>query len=232
MPGELVWSSVRGKRMRVTRLDECGAPVIGACSTVVSGGFISVQYSQELQDAQEISVLNANSELCIEDPGNSQLKWITAEIAFCGVDPDIAEIITGADKVVNSASKSSGIRVQSGLVLSQFALEVWTDIPNQVCSTTDPRAYGYFLLPFVTQGNLADMTIENDALTFTVSNARTKGGSGWDIGPYDVVETAVPPAVSVPGPLLTPIGPTDHMHIDRVTIAPPAVTDGCVALAA
>ena len=232
MPGEIVGAPIRGKKMRVTRLDDCGVPIIGACSTVVSGGFISVQYAQELQDATEITVLNANGEVCIEDPGDPQVKWVTAEIAFCAVDPDIAEMVTGYDKVVNSEGKSSGIRVQSGLIRANFALEVWTDLANQVCSAANPRRYGYFLLPFVGQGTFADMTIENDALTFTVSGARTRAGSGWDVGPYDVVETAVPPATSAPGPLLTPIGPTDHMHIDQVTIAPPAVTDGCVALAA
>ena len=55
---------------------------------------------------------------------------------------------------------------------------------------------------------LGDFTIENGAVTFTVSNAATKTGSGWDEGPYDVIDGYADGA-----PLLTALDTSDHLHV-------------------
>ena len=44
------WPSVRGTRMRLTRLDECCSvlPAATTCAFLVSKGFVSVAYSPEI----------------------------------------------------------------------------------------------------------------------------------------------------------------------------------------
>lgn len=219
--------------MRLTRLDECCAPLpaLAACAYIVSKGFVSVAYSPEVSEAEEIELKNANGDICVSDPGCDVMKWINLTISLCLVDPDILNFVTNSPLVLDSAGNSVGNRIQTGEACgTNFALEVWTDIPGQDCADA-AKQYGYFLAPCIGGGILGDWTIENDALNLEL-NAKARSGSGWGEGPWDVDNNAVPPAVAVPGPLLTPIGPNDVLDLHVTTIAPPDVTDGCLAMPA
>lgn len=231
-PPEATWNSVRGRVMRITRLDQCGVPVIGACSTLVSDGMVSAAFAPEIEKADEVLKKNAAGMICVSDPGVNQTKWENLEIEFCGVDPNAVSLLTGNSMVLDSYGAAVGYRVASGSPLANFALEIWSNISGQVCSPTSPRAYGYFLAPYVTQGYLNDFKIENDAASFTVTGARSLDGPGWGTGPYDVVDTSIIPGTITPGQLLVPLGARDHLHLQKTTVAPPALTNGCVALAA
>lgn len=228
------WPSVRGTRARFTRLDECCAPLAAAtpCAVVVTKGFVSVGYEPEISEAEEIEVKNANGDICVSDPGCDVLKWINITLSLCNVDPDLLNFITGSPLVLDSAGNNVGNRVQTGEACkTNFALEVWTDIPGQTCGVGDSKQYGYFLAPCIGGGILGDWTIENDALNLEL-NAKARSGSSWGTGPYDVDNTTVPPALPVAGPLLTPIGATDVLDLHVTTIAPPAVTAGCIPMPA
>lgn len=224
------WPSVRGRTMRLTKLDECCTPpVIGApCSMIVSKGFVSVAYSPEISEAEEIDQKNAAGESCYVDPGCDELKWINVALTLCKVDPDILTFITGSPLVLNAAGDSVGNRIQTGQTCSvNFALEVWTDVPSTVCGTTGLKQYGYFLLPCIGAGVLGDFTIENGALNLEI-NAKARSASGWGVGPYNVDLDAA----AVPGPLLTPIGPLDVLDMHLTEVPPPVASCGCVPLAA
>jgi hypothetical protein len=214
--------------MRLTRLDDCCAPLAAAatCAFLVSKGFVSVAYSPEISEAEEIELKNANGDICVSDPGCDVLKWVNLTLSLCNVDPDILSFVTGSPLVLDSAGNSVGNRIQTGQACKvNFGLEVWTDIPGQDCAASD-KQYGYFLAPCIGGGILGDWTIENDALNLEL-NAKARSGSGWGSGPWDVDNSAVPPLPAVPGPLLTPIGVTDVLDLHLTTIAPPDVTDGC-----
>jgi hypothetical protein len=225
------WNSVRGRRMRVTRLDDCCAPPAPgtACSSLVTKGFVSVQYSPEIAEAEEIELKNAGGEVCVSDPGCDEVKWMNLQMNFCQVDPDLFSFITGYPLVLDWQGNSVGNRVKKGTLCdTNFALEVWTEIPGAQCQTTGAKQYGYFLVPCITGGVIGDFTIENDALTLQF-NAKSRSGSGWGTGPYDVDATD---EANTPGPLLTPIEEDDLMDIHMTTIAPPEPECGCVALPA
>lgn len=213
--------------MRITRLDECGVPVVGPTSTRVSKGFVSVGLSPQYEDADAINVTNAAGEIDFNEPGDSTLTGMQAEVAFTRVDPDLFSLITGQQTVVDGAAVATGFRLSGGAVVAGgWALEVWSDLGGQACAGA--KAYGYFLLPYLRGGTVGDFSIENGAANFTITST-TREGAGWDVGPYDVVMAGEPAA---PSPLLTPIGPKDHFHLDMVTVAPPAETAGLVPLAA
>lgn len=221
------WNSVRGRRMRVTRLDACGIPVAGDCSQVVTDGFISIEFSPEIAEGEEIEIRKADGTLCVSDQGCPELKWINIEAQFCSVDPDLFSMMTGYETVLDYAGEAVGNRVSSEVQCDEgFALELWSDVPGQACGETRAKPWGYFLLPWVVSGIIGDFTIENDGTTFTFT-ARTKAGSGWGVGPYDVDPID---ADNTAGPLLTPIGPTDHMDMHLTTIEPPEPVCGCQPL--
>lgn len=222
------WRSVRGRIARFTRLDVCGRPPapLAPCGQIVTDGFVSVQYSPEVEEAEEISLKNAGGAVCVTDPGCDEVKWWNLQIALCGVDPDLFEFTTGSPIVLDYLGNGVGNRLQGNVVCdTSFAMELWTDIPQEQCAAGPVLAkpYGYFLTPFISGGVIGEFTIQNDALTMQI-NAKTRPGSGWGHGPYDVDQQD---ALGTAGGLLTPIGPKDHMDIHLATIAPPVAVCGC-----
>lgn len=222
----------RGRRMRLTRLDDCGTPAPGPKGTLVTDGFISVASAPNYLDPEEITQLNANGDLCVDDQGNPQLRWIDLTIAMCRVDPDAFNIITGNPLVLDDAvaPNTVGFRINKGVTgTASFAMELWSGVTGQSCSTGDVE-YGYWLLPFIVQARVGDWTVENGALTMTLT-ARTHDDSQWGTGPSAYLPRADAVA-GTPEKILTAIDDEDHVHFEVVTIAPPAAACGATALVA
>lgn len=226
------WSSVNGEVMRLTKLDNCCTPPVAgaACSTIVTDGFVSVQYSPEIAEGEDIELKNAKGKVCASKPGCDELKWFNLEMNFCNIDPDVFSFVTGNPLVLDAAGDSVGNDVEAGTSCdTNFALEVWTEIPQEECAPGGFQQYGYFLVPCINNGIIGDFTIENDALTLQL-NANSKSGTGWGTGPYNV--QASDNALNTPGKLVTPVGAKTQLRMFRTTIAPPTPTCGCVALPA
>lgn len=221
---------IRGRAMRVTRLDGCGASVLGPTSQVVSKGFVTVTLTPVNDAGTTITVVNANGEQCINDVPVPKFLNYTAEIAFCNVNPDLINITTGNPIVYDDQATPQGVGfgVDSGLDQDAqgFALEVWAGTPSAACEPGEEVAYGYFLLPFLKGGTIGDIVIANDAVNFTLTGAATKDGNQWGVGPYDVTRDGT----GVPGKLNTAIPDTRHLHLERVTVAPPTEVCGAIAL--
>jgi|SRR6478752_3031313 len=214
------FSLVRGRSMRVTRLDGCGNVVPGLDSSVVSDGFITVGLTAQTDEGTTISITNAAGKICILDEPCPKFLGYDISIEFCGVNPVLYEILTGQSGVEDGAGNSVGFRVNSGVDACDtgFALEIWSNVPTAACEPGSGVSYGYFLIPFVKGGIIGDFTIGNDAVNFTLTGAASKDGSAWGVGPYDVVAADPGPGA---GPLLTAIDPKDHLHMQLTTVAPP-----------
>lgn len=208
---------VRGRRMRVTRLDGCGNPVLSPDSVVVTKGFISVQLTANIEEGEEINVTNANGDVCILDTPCPKFINYSVEIQFCDVNPTLFNLMSGQplitndDDVIGFAMDSEVSACDSG-----FALELWTGVPTDACEPGAGQSYGYLLLPFLRSGVLGDFSIENAAINFTLTGAQTKKGSGWGVGPYDVLVTA-----GVPAPLPEAVTVGQHLITFVTTLAPP-----------
>lgn len=218
------FNSVRGRVIRATLLDSCGVPALdedGNITTLVTDGFVSVAYSNEIDEGDEIVVKKADGTLCINEPGCPIIKWVNIEATFCQVDPDLVAMMTGWPRVADNDADTVGFRVQSTIEChGGVALEVWSDVTQGFCEEGSAQ-YVYFLAPWVTQGILGDFTIENDAASFVLSGKAIKG-SGWGVGPYDV---DLGPG-DLPAPLITPIGADDILDIHLTTVAPPVAACG------
>jgi len=219
-------------RMRLTRLDECGAPVVGACSTVTTGGAVSVGVEPTYRDADEIEEVNGAGELCVVDRIAPQFKWDELEIVLCNIDPDAWNIITGGALVLDDTAvtpQTVGFRQQAGLPASNFALEIWTKVTGQACAAGEVQS-GYWLFPWIAQGTVGEFEFANAALTLTL-NAISSGNSPWGVGP-DTYTVRADATTGTPEQLRTAIGADDHLHFEVVTVPPPEAVCGCVALPA
>ena len=219
----------RGRVMRLTRLDECGAVVEGVCSTLVTDGFILVTDTPNFQDPEDITQANANGDLCVDDQSDPALRWLDLTIQLCRTDPDAITMMTG-DPVVSDDDtpvNTVGYRVDAALTGSaNFALEVWSGVPGTAC-TGGFQTYGYWLFPWVKQARLGESTVQN-AAHVTNLTARTQAGSAWGLGPYSIRRDATIPATLEP--LLTAIGATQHKHFQFTDAPLPTSACGCVEL--
>lgn len=231
------WASVRGEVARFTKLNNCCEPVNTACGVVTTDGFISVVLTQEIEAAQVITVKNAADKVCVYDPGCDSLLDLQAVISLCKVNPELIGLMTGQEVVLDYAGVAVGTRRSTDLNCdNRFALELWTDIPNQACEPNTGGAslkdYGYFLVPCLRSATITgDITIDGANAVSVELTAKTTIPSLWGTGPvnetldsYDVVPID---AANTPGHLLTAIGPTDHDNLQLTTIPPPVVPVDC-----
>lgn len=250
--------------VRITKVDGCGRPVYGPNSMAVSSGVVSIELEPETEDGEDYSQKNAAGEQCFPAfSGPSYIKWWNLTIEFCQVDPELFALICPNWPGVRdyTRTRNVGWRMGSEITTSDgsgFALETWPKSAGtgvaQACYETgqqqdeDVAPGGYFLLPWVVPDAPDSFKLEDGPATFTIKG-KTKPGSLWKRGPYDVVLNAPPAGGNNPvkGPLIDPISPgfplrpdddpsgfttknTDptHFHGELTTVAPPPFkTLGC-----
>lgn len=215
---------VRGKVMRVTALDDCGSPYESsppACEVAVTDGLISVAMTANIEAGEEIRDRNWAGALCVVDRSPDLfIRW-DLEITFCQIDPTVASLLTGAPLEMDGLT-AVGFRTVEGASLQNVAIELWTGVTPVDCGDGNP-VIGYTLFPFVTGGRIGDMTIQNGRADFVVGGAGTKSGSGWGVGPYDVIDDPAAP--------LTVAIQSDEHHLLRTTTVPaPEAGCGCETL--
>jgi hypothetical protein len=220
----------RAQSLRITRLDDCGVPVEGETGTLVTG-FVSVTPTPNYLDPEELQQTDSNGDLCIDDRGPVQLRWIDLSIILCVTDPFFVNMVTGDPLVVDDATPTAntvGWRIDAELTGSaNFALEMWSGVGGQGCDPSGFAKYGYQLFPWVRDAQWGEWVVGNNALTTTFT-ARAVWGGGWGVGPYDIRRDATTPATTEP--LLTPIGPTQVFHFQSTTLEPPTAACGAVPL--
>ena len=149
------FSLVRGRSMRVTKTDGCGAPQMGAEASVVSDGFISVALTANTDEGTTISVQNAAGKTCILDEPCPTFTGYSVEVQFCEVDPALFALMSGQAPVSDADGGTVGFRVNSGVDAcgSGFALELWSQVPAGACEPGTGESFGYFLvLPAAREG--------------------------------------------------------------------------------
>jgi hypothetical protein len=219
--------------MRVTKVDACGRPVYGEDSGVVTKGFVSISFTANTDEGEEINVTNAAGDTCVRDTPCPKFLNYGVEIEFCNVDPYLFALMSGQDVITvpeldengdptgNETAIGFAVCTDNDACKQGFSLEAWTGAPGVDCpDDADAAAVpgGYILLPFVQGGVVGDFTIENDAVSFTITGAATKDGSKWGSGPYAV---QADPATGAPAQLSTAVRSCDHLVVMQTTVAPP-----------
>lgn len=203
-------SVVRAPAVRVTRLDECGTPVDSACSYATTSCFATLTLTKVFQDRQDALGITANGDICVDVPKAPILRWYEVVLTLQSVDPEFLNIVSGEPLVLNDAVVPEAIgwdTVVGSNLAANFALEFWTGTDSSSCDDGE-LDYGYGLLPWVYQGTIGDITVQNGLVTFTVTGI-TQVARNWGVGPYNVIINESGANDGFPGPLLTT---TDGIH--------------------
>lgn len=215
------FTPVLGKRFRVVSLDDCGR-VSADSMSFVGDGFVTVTLSSEVEEGTEILKRNMTGALCVNEKMSDSFKRFTLETEFCGVNPDLLSIMTNAQPYMDAAGDTAGFTVPEGAIDKAFALELWMGLSGQACGEDQEEASGYLLLPFIQAGVMGNIEMGGeDAVTFSMNGAYTKGGNGWGTGPFDVVFGDE----STPAKLPTPLDPLDHLLMMDTGLAVPEITN-------
>lgn len=217
---------VTGKKLRVTKLDECGnVPSDGEDDAqIVTDGFISVSLSSEVEDGEEIITKKANGDVCVNEKLADSFKYFEVEIEVCGANPALLSMISNAEPYEQD-DDVIGFTVPEGTIDKRFALELWTGLAGAACPDESgvEELSGYMLLPQMLGGTLGDIEITGDDSTdFTIEGALTKGGNSWGSGPYDVVQDSSGDDSQLPND----VDSDDHLLLIETTKSPPDETDG------
>lgn len=220
---------LQGETLRATRLDECGNPEFGECAFGVSDGWIQVVLTPNNEEGERFFQRRANGSAIVNQRSKPLLNWYDVSIQFQEVDPELFTILTGLQPYENDLSEVIGFPVtESDYATANFALELWMGNAEEECPPEgEPLPfYGYNLLPWVVEGSIGEnLTIANQLITFTLTG-RTRKGTPWGTGPYDVVLDQT----GAPMELFSAI-PTDTHHLPIWTqLAPPEAVCGCQSL--
>lgn len=214
------FASIKARRIRVTAVDSCGAPVVGACSSIVTSGFVSVGASAQVEDGEEFIVKNAWGEFCVNEVGESRTKRWDITLELCEVDPQLLSMLSGGRVLTNDEDVPIG-GTFGELVGSDFALELWTKVAGGTCADVgeESATWIYWVIPHIAGGVIGDLQFENGPLSMTITAHTLAAGTDWGLGPYD--------------PAVLPEAMTADEHIAYVVTAeaPPEDTDGCEAIA-
>ncbi|AYD82015.1 major tail protein [Mycobacterium phage Saguaro] len=229
---------VKGKTLRLTKINSCGMPIAGPRNRLVTNGYVSLGLTAVMRDATDLTQDNAEGKECVVDRTEPERRWYTPALELCNVDPDVVTMLTGWETVLDANDEVVGFR-DDKKIESEFgvAFELWTsgkseddcpDIPDSdaiLTQTGSGRKYGYFLFGG-TEWVPGDITISAAVATLTLTG-RTIALPHWGRGPYNVTHNAA----GEPVRLLQPTSKKEHLTVFRTPLAPPEATDGAVALA-
>lgn len=206
--------------VRLTRINECGLPVVGAGNAYASSCVASsISLNPVVDEQDDIIYKGPSGNLCAVKRGCPTLLGYDVEINFFQVSPQLLDIMTGNPTVLGFDGAPVGWDDCSINCKEGFALEFWSELIGACTTDTTPNnRYLYTLVPWLTNASIGDLEIGGEAVSFTL-NASTRAGGRWGTGPYDVVPTD---ALNTPGRLLTPLGTDCHRRFLTTTITPPA----------
>lgn len=206
--------------VRITRVDGCGRPVCGPGNAWVTDCFASVSMEADIEDGTDVTFTAANGRQCGFKRGCPTLNGYNLTWNFFQASPEVLEILTAAPVVFDHNGDPIGFDSCSIPCNSGFALELWADVLGEdVCpdEATGDGAWVYFVLPWITGGQLGDLEIGNEAVTLEGTGS-TRAGGRWGVGPWDVMAQD---DAGTAGPMLTPLDAACHRRMLITTIAPP-----------
>lgn len=209
------YTPLRGKVLRVVRLDACGSAVTGATSQVVTDGFIKVDFAPEYEDGEEFILKNANGDLAVNEKDPDRLKRIGLTITLCSIDPSAIELMLGMP-LITDAGDSIGNFYTEGVNHTKFGLEVWADLAGQACVDGLPT-YEHLAIGWVENARIGNSTTEYGPAQFEITGS-THRNPNYGTGPFDLLPQDLPD--------------TGHMARYKTNVAPPASVCGYQALAA
>jgi hypothetical protein len=236
-------ASVQGLALRITPLLETGLPdtTQGASKLYyVTRQFLSVGFTPEYEDGDEITEKNADGTICVQYKAKDTLKQVTLNLNICAPEPEVYALLAGGTKLTDATNSNAIVGWQAPVVGSEGAppvcLEVWS---RAVVKGKMPVDYPYWhwVFPQASLRLTGDRTLENGLLAntfdgFGVGNEAASTAlqaylPGWNwstASPFQYARVAALPTETVgwgpvPPPAPAPVQLTSsNIGADTVTL--------------
>lgn len=107
----LAWpkvGSIHALALRLTTLDQTGAPVVGAKKAFVSKSLTKITFTPTYTEGQKIEEKNGADQVCVTYQAARSLTGGTCKIEVCSPDPELESILAGYGILVNSVADVVG----------------------------------------------------------------------------------------------------------------------------
>ena len=178
---------IKGTHLRVVKVDDCGVPVTGASSLVVTTkGFVQVNMEPDYEDGEEFVERNADGELCVNQKDKPSLKRLRLTVDFCDVDPVLAAYVLGARLLDTESNPTTGtgFALAEGEADNRFSMEVWQRVAGSgACDASGAQRYIYNAWPNVGNTQVGTYGILNGRSTLSFTAETQAASSLWGNGP-------------------------------------------------
>lgn len=215
-----------GDGVRITRVDSCGRPVIGAKNAVADNCWATVSMVPNVNKGTDIKLTNMRGKSCGFKRACVEFLGFDITGTFYEASPEMIELLTGNPVYFDKFGQPIGWDDCGVPCTGGFALETWQNILGVSCNAGATGQWFYWLMPWLTNGVLGTILVDANGLTFTVT-ASTRNNAVWDVGPWQV---QAQDTNNTPGALLTPIGTDCHRRSFLTTIAPPTYQCGYITV--
>src|SRR6185295_18796938 len=108
-----VFPVVKGLKLRATKINNCGLPQEGPNNRLVTDGFVTVNMTAVMNDAEELEQKNAEGKVCVTDRTPPTRKYYTPVVTLCNVNTELISMFNGWDQVLDYADNPIGFRDQT-----------------------------------------------------------------------------------------------------------------------
>lgn len=185
-----VWEVVR-----ITRVDACGRPVYGDCNAVVSRCIAQITDTPEVEEAEARVQTGFDGTACATEVGCDKINYHTLEATWSQINLDAFSFMNPAARITRDSSGEAIGRFGTQRIdcSAGYAIEVWARAMGQsdACagqSEAEGQWY-YRVYPWVTGATPGDLTMGGTDEVAFVFSGRTKTGTRWGRGPYDITLT-------------------------------------------
>lgn len=173
----------------VARLDADGAPQVGASNYYVSDALVSLGWTAELKEGEEIEITNACGANLVSYKDCDRLKWLNIEMSLGTPDPELSELLVGGTRLTDGAAVGYAFPpLNLATCPNGVGLELWSKrvLPGGGLDPTFP--YARWILPRVyLQWNEA--TFENGPFQPTVQGFAIEN-LNYEDGPLNDIDVA------------------------------------------
>jgi hypothetical protein len=172
---------VKACAIRVTELDETGAPDPGADSMYVSDALVSMGFTTEITEGDDIDIPNACGESIVVQ-GDDLPTSVSIELQIREPDPKLVEKLGGGEVLTDGGDEGyAAPRLNQIAKPNGVSIELWT---KRYLSTGQPdtaNPYNWWVFPLV-RLNVNDATFENGPFQPTF-NGTAFENENWLDGP-------------------------------------------------
>jgi len=185
--------------VRITPVDACGRPIYGACA-VVSRCIATIADSADVTTADTRTQTGFDGKPCYTRAGCDTVNFHTLEVTWSQISMDGFRIMNPGLRASFDPATGEviGLFANNKIECSAgYAVEVWASAggSNDACTGEDGvGAWYYRVYPWVTGGTPGDLTMGGTDEVSFVMTGRTKTGTRWGKGPYQITLSEGVPA--------------------------------------